>query len=323
MCNRPEVQALDNNVVSLKGRLQLTAAERLVWCLVPKVGTTYIKYQLKWEIDAWQKLSSKTSDVKFSEHHRKSFVFIREPYSRLLSAYMDKILTTPTWWPRKGAQIMKLAGTIQNDTAWFTKCAVHATFADFIRYFIVSEKTGKGRDLHFIPMHDQCGLCNKRYDFLGHLETFSEDLDFILRSVNISVEIKPQQETIMQRKAVEALDEGKIQINKCTDNYTVMKHLWFSFQARGFLPDSLEMPLGVEASLNMTGDKFGKALVKSWLDNKGSFDSKHQKRNILRQMYQQIQLQDRLKLMKILEKDFLMFKYDPQPPEVFPEFSSV
>ena len=280
MCSLPEVQAPDNNLKPLtpNPRLQLTAADRLVWCPVPKVGTTYINYQLHDEIKAWEKLKLKTSDLTFSEDRRKSFAFVREPYSRLLSAYMDKILTTPAWWPKRGAQVMKLAGALPSDAGWSEKCAVYATFADFIRYFIVSEETGEGRNLHYVPMHDQCDLCNKRYDFLGHLESFSEDMDYILRSVNISVDIKPQEETIMRRKAIEALDEGKKQIEQCSDNFTVMKRLWFSFQARGFLPETMEMPFGVEASLDMNGDKFGHTLVQSWLDNKGSFDTRKQKK---------------------------------------------
>ena len=317
MCADPEIAATDKNVFPMK---QLPVAfTRLQWCQVPKVGTSFIKFQMQQELKSWKSLHQ--NEIKLiDKQNRKSFVFVREPYSRLISAYLGKVVTAPTWWRHLGQRVMKMSGALNSKSNWAEKCAIYATFEDFIKYFIASENTGSGRDWHIIPIHDQCGLCQYNYTFIGHLETFTEDLDFILRSVNISINIASQEEGVITRKAQEALDEGSWHIEQCTNKHTMMKKVWFSFQARGFIPESLELPISEKESLKITSEQFGHIMVQTWKDSKGNFDSKKQKRKIMEELYQQVSLKDRLTVQKILEKDFLLSQYNPQPPEVFPEF---
>ena len=50
------------------------------------------------------------------------------------------------------------------------------------------------------------------------------------------------------------------------------------------------------------------------------FSSSEQKRKHAMRLWKDVPLKDRLAVKDILAKDFQMFQYDPQPPEVFPEY---
>ena len=323
VCQNPEVSTPDKNEMTMRDRTREIAFDRLHWCRIPKVGTTYIQYPLVSLLKEWQKTHRDELIKEFSANQKKSFVFVREPYSRLVSGYFDKVLLTPDWWPEESRQVMVGAGLIEPSDKWIKNCAIHASFSDFITYFLNSEESGVGRNAHFIPIHDQCRLCQYNYTFIGHLETFKDDLDYILKSVNINVTLGSPTINDIMGKAVRALDVDSeyVRMCKCTSKYTVMKALWLSFQVRGFVSLQAELPVTKINSENITGVEFGQMAIKANSIYEGSFDKYKQKREMIRRMYQEVSLEKRLKLQKVLKNDFEMFQYDPQPPEVFPEFS--
>ena len=60
-------------------------------------------------------------------------------------------------------------------------CQLHVTFAQFVRHVI----NGVAVNEHFKPMSSRCPPCFFRYDFVGKLETFKDDVNFILTSAGI------------------------------------------------------------------------------------------------------------------------------------------
>ena len=295
---------------------------RLHWCPIPKVGTTYISYSLNDQLDKWGKQHPHQLDIQPSKF-RKSFVFVREPYSRLISGYLDKILTTPKWWPKKGHAVMVGAGVLDATSKWTEKCALYATFTDFIRYFINSEITRKGRNPHYVPIHEQCDICTSNYTFIGHLETFGDDLKYILSSVNVTIsELVPpavHEESIIRRKSAKCFKEGISFVKQCSDKFTMMQKLWFNFQVRGFISESSELPVSRNQSQDMSAETFGNLVLNTRLSDKGRFDPRKQRESMQAQMYRDVPLELRLMLKQILENDFLLSEYDPNPEGVFPE----
>lgn len=107
-------------------------------------------------------VNAMTSIPNTTDHVR--FMFVREPYSRLLSAFVDKLFCpNPYFWKSIGTYIMKNFRT--NATEASMNCGHDVTFPEVVKYVIHAQQTGKHRDGHFIPTHDHCNLCLVKYHF--------------------------------------------------------------------------------------------------------------------------------------------------------------
>ena len=105
------------------------------------------------------------------------FVNIKTDYyskiSRLVSTYEDKVL-----------------GLTENGLRWWqTK---HYTFPAFITH-ILSEWTNKQTaNEHWRPYYVNCDYCDIKYDFIGRVENFEYDFNYIAKKANISLKNLPE-----------------------------------------------------------------------------------------------------------------------------------
>lgn len=97
----------------------------------------------------------------------KSFAFVRNPYSRVLSCYIDKIVTNE--WER--ARHLPALG--------FEKGS-DVSFEEFLEV-IVEQKVSE-MDIHWCPQTELLAPDHIPYDFIGRFETFSYDLNKVLNN---------------------------------------------------------------------------------------------------------------------------------------------
>ena len=120
------------------------------------------------------------------------FTFVREPFERILSAYKDKFLH-PRWEDRTtlefhGREILK------NFRPNVSKRALgkldDITFREFIEYLVTkgSNKSTRVMDWHWDNYVNICGMCAINYDFIGHYETFDQDLADFKEAAGLSPE---------------------------------------------------------------------------------------------------------------------------------------
>ncbi|XP_071481620.1 carbohydrate sulfotransferase 11-like [Diadema antillarum] len=112
-----------------------------------------------------------------------SFFFVRNPYSRVLSAYLEKVLYHPE-------------SKIQNElTEWFKEHhpgQTHEnqsqpfTYREFVTHYM---KAGE-KNQHWEDMNKLCFPCHVNYDFIGHYETLKPDSDFILDLANAPANVR-------------------------------------------------------------------------------------------------------------------------------------
>ncbi len=120
---------------------------------------------------AYRKLSRLNGDEArrvFEEH----FIFsvVRNPYHRILSAYLDKI--APGEEARIGA---RFATEIRRSGGG------DITFNAFCRWL---SRGGLNRDIHWIPQMDILSIVGfERLDYIGHVETLQDDVPGILRRI--------------------------------------------------------------------------------------------------------------------------------------------
>ncbi|XP_071950640.1 carbohydrate sulfotransferase 11-like [Antedon mediterranea] len=183
-----------------KPRLLVNEKHKLVFCQTPKVGSTswcrimlvlseYMNYTQAMNLtteevsDAWKKHvpSLYTFPVSKQKHILATytkFMFVRHPFTRLLSAFTDKMKTKDGKYQRGADKIIDKIKAHRYDENATEK----VEFVDFINLVVSNVYT----DLHWSDMYKICRPCNIHYDIIGHFEDMSNDAKYILTLSNVT-----------------------------------------------------------------------------------------------------------------------------------------
>ena len=98
------------------------------------------------------------------------FTFVRNPYARLLSAYLDKLVnkTGDAKYEHVKARIRDLSEKGE------------VSFDGFVKYL---EVDGVYANAHWCPQHKLMPLDPKDIHFIGHVETFSQDIEELVNRI--------------------------------------------------------------------------------------------------------------------------------------------
>lgn len=104
--------------------------------------------------------------MRSSDYFR--FSFVRNPYSRLLSAYLDKIVRRRTEADQILEEALALGVSASSDD--------EISFRDFLRCIASITSRSGFLDKHWRPQYFQLHPDAVRYDFIGRVETFQQDI---------------------------------------------------------------------------------------------------------------------------------------------------
>ncbi len=191
---------------TLVNRLLVDDVRRFIWCVVPKVACTTWKRILEISLyvgktDDQRNLSEDVHNIRF---YRKiglrhldnysteeiqyrldnyfSFMFVRDPYARLLSAWKDKLKNWRSSFRQTGMHIINEYR--YNSRENLAEPSDFVQFDEFIRFLADKEKRGSALNKHWKPYEYLCYPCEIKYDFIGKLETMSEDAKVVLDKMN-------------------------------------------------------------------------------------------------------------------------------------------
>ena len=127
---------------------------------------------------------NKMSDLytKLDEYYK--IIFVRHPFSRLLSAWRDKIFEADkpddsNYYRIKGRRIVK---TYRPGASKRELFAGNATFIEFATWVTSSEVDN---DFHWFPISRKYDLCRIPYDFIGKIETAYNDTTYLFKLLGI------------------------------------------------------------------------------------------------------------------------------------------
>ena len=135
-----------------------------------------------------------------------TFAFVRHPFDRLVSAYIDKVLDTKNTFYRHVSQTL-----LQNYGA--------ITFENFLRFVLKSMENCNSQttkclnviDVHWQPYYQRCEFCDMKYDYIGRLETFNQDVKEVLIRGNLTEYIPL--EDIKQIHQSTSMQKSKLKID--------------------------------------------------------------------------------------------------------------
>lgn len=138
---------------------------RLIFYPVPKAGTSTIRYMFR-ELENVKKLQwvlpAELKTPEYDGYFR--FTFVRNPWSRLVSCYLDKVFL------ERPGRFYRLAEKYPH--VRFERMS----FADFVRF--VCRVPRNLCDRHFRPQADF--FTAQEVDFVGKFERFSDDLRYVI-----------------------------------------------------------------------------------------------------------------------------------------------
>ncbi|XP_020619568.1 carbohydrate sulfotransferase 11-like [Orbicella faveolata] len=156
---------------------------KVLYCITPKVASRQWREML-YSFSNMRKRALLLSRYPPEEQKQKwekyfKFTFVREPFERILSAYKDKFV-----YPRFPRKKLQLHGTaiLRTVRPNASKSALDKlddiTFREFIEYLVTkgSSKSTPVMNWHWDNYVNICGMCAVNYDFIGHYETFDQDL---------------------------------------------------------------------------------------------------------------------------------------------------
>ncbi|XP_078343279.1 carbohydrate sulfotransferase 11-like isoform X1 [Oculina patagonica] len=180
------------------GQLLIDDDNKIIYCAVPKVGSTPMKrtlFSLRNDSDKFKGWSVHTpslwkhmSEYNTSENSKRlathfKFMFVREPFHRLLSGYKDKFFGKNRLYTNRFREMIVRAYRPQDVETVRTETN-NVTFTEFLK-FIVTSSNYLARDDHWRQCEHLCFPCTFNFHFIGHFETLAEDAAYMLKKAGI------------------------------------------------------------------------------------------------------------------------------------------
>ncbi|KAH3861902.1 hypothetical protein DPMN_024856 [Dreissena polymorpha] len=312
------------------------SSENIDLCIVWKVGTTFIRrlFLMK-QNPRFAKVIS-PYEINFSEDYVtgsrirmdlsvKRFLFVRNPYKRLLSAFVDKLMApNPVYWTILGVKIAQYAK--QSPSPLSLACGHDVEFHEFIRYSVLTlDPTQRFRpgapDGHISSQSSLCKPCHVKYDFIGKMENFQSDSIELIRQMRFTNEtLDVLSENGDMLSAEDAILDSCYQpfdpdfqagLLKCISFYEALKRTWRKMQIRGLIGPE-DIPVTEKDAVLVTQDKLFKLAMES-RDHTTQTERLRMKNNFYREFYNSIGAEDLSKLRAIYAEDFMLFEYDHRP----------
>jgi hypothetical protein len=187
--------------------LYVDDTHKTLYCAVPKVATTNWKRVLlmltgKMNVTTLDELSGtdvhghlqrrhlirlnslSRDEIQFRLRTYFKFVFVRDPFERLVSAYKSKFMTGRNTYfqQRDGRRIIRrYRPNALNESL---SRGHDVSFNEFVQY-VIDPRSSLRRPLneHWRPYYQLCRPCQIRYDVIGKYETLEEDAVHVIAAI--------------------------------------------------------------------------------------------------------------------------------------------
>lgn len=170
-----------------------------IYCSVPKVASTPLRMTLmrvrndskvkitesSVHVPTFWKLLSEYNETDLSNRQAThfKFLFVREPFHRLLSGYKDKFFGKNRVYTN-GFRRWIVKAFRPHEVENLTTETNNVTFTEFLTY-LVSKNNAMAGDVHWRQIEKLCFPCAFDFDFIGHFETLAEDGAYFMRKAGL------------------------------------------------------------------------------------------------------------------------------------------
>lgn len=254
-----------------------------------------------------------------------SFMFARNPYSRLLSAYIDKLVPpNPYYWKAFGRNAVtkfRPKGPRANNMAVVSGHDV--TFAEFLKYVISVEKLPKTPDPHISSIKRMCKPCSHSYTYIGKMESFTDDAMFVMKKLGMNQSVNILKNTLTNYSTDDAITDSiyspfswKKDIVKIISWEKALQRIWLKLQMRGIISMEIKLDTSNGRLGNVTSKEFV-SLARAAHKSSDPGLLKRQKDMVKTEAFASVPLADLKAFRELFHDDFVLFDYDPSPSYIF------
>ncbi|KAK1889727.1 Carbohydrate sulfotransferase 12 [Dissostichus eleginoides] len=134
-------------------------------------------------------------EMKAKLKHYTKFLYVRDPFLRLISAYRNKFRQhNEYFYQQYGRHILRLYANQPDPPQSVDEAnasGMRVSFQNFIQYLLdpLTERK-EPFEPHWRQMHRQCHPCLIKYDFVGHQETLQQDTSQLLKILMLQDDIQ-------------------------------------------------------------------------------------------------------------------------------------
>ena len=259
-----------------------------------------------------------------TRHKSRTVLVSRDPYSRLFSAFIDKMFL-PTMYGT-AVSIVKRQRTSRKRNL---SCANDITFEEFLSDIIDSARVeGKSLNRHWAPIFSLCNPCDVNVLSLVKQETFSVDVEYVLKEVRIANDEfdviydalhDHRIETTLPGIVATVVDIAAKDAKNCMSRMEVARRIWVSFQIQGYIKEDIPFPTNtINSNEKAKNPNFLTKVILETIEKHpmSSNDSKIQRRRALVKAYDGLSEGILDKVQKLYKQDFILFDYSFERPSL-------
>ncbi|KAK6178012.1 hypothetical protein SNE40_012857 [Patella caerulea] len=242
-------------------------------------------------------------------------MFVRDPYSRLWSAYLDKFFL-PDFWRTyaKNIVLRRHERSLKADI-----CHHDVTFEEFLTYVVDLKDEPGVLNEHWRPIQHICNPCEFRPHLLGKQESFAQDAKYVLHYFNLDYLLPSYDHNVHVEEELRMLIKYNYRLLKqkhydgCITKQELAGKLWSVFEFNGYLP--LGSKTILDATSNYTMNSFTDLVLKTHRNSpKTQAEWRRQRTEAMTAAYKSISNDVIEGLQETFKMDFIHFNYDPIPP---------
>ena len=263
------------------------------------------------------------------QNHYK-FLFVRYPYTRILSAYVDKLFApNPYFWRGICSSIIRSqrhSSAIRRNPLRPTvlkNCGADLTFEEYLKAIVTKHKKPHGSvDCHDSEFHSYCHTCEIQYDFIGKMENFLSDSVFLYKKLGLNKTLNAIEKFsgLLDNDAlydtVSSAFAFKKDVIQCGIPWDQALHrVWRKLQIRGVIGKH-PFPLTAKESDKIDQDRFIWLVKETRLKTSGE-ERRKQRKEALTEIYRSVPLDLLRQLRTVYAADFELFDYESSPANLF------
>ena len=260
----------------------------------------------------------KAISVAFESEARRNsrtVLISRDPYSRLYSAFIDKMFL-PEAYP-------KAVGIIQRQRKTNSSCANDITFEEFLKDIIESVRKRKRLNMHWVPIDYLCHPCDVDAFAIIKLETFTADVEYVLKEVGVADrEFEVINDALHDHRLETSIpgfvkEVTHVHVERCMDRLEVARRIWKAFQIQGHIHDDILFPTNtIDTTEKARKPEFlTKVILETIKKHPMSHnEAKIQRRRALVKAFGGVGKDVLDEIKELYKQDFILFDYSTKPP---------